>query len=68
MLGPLPLVHQVAVGMAAVLTCAALGLWLGWLVPLSIVPATLALLGAAVGAVAAYVLLHDSTRRPASRP
>lgn len=66
MLGPLPLVYQLVVGTAAVVTGAALVLWLGWLLPVTVVPSTLVLLGAVVGGLAAYVLLHDSPRRPAS--
>lgn len=68
MLGPLPRIHQVAVAAACLIVCTFLALWIGWVLPITVMPSTLVLLGACAGGAAAYLLLHDSTRRPASGP
>lgn len=67
MLGPLPLLHQIVVGIAALVVGSALGLWLGWALPVEVDPSALGFVGSAVGTLVAYLLLHDSHQRPASR-
>lgn len=67
MLGPLPLLHQVVVVLAAILTGATLGFWTGGVLPLGVEATTLGELGAVAGGLVAYLLLHDTSHRPASR-
>ena len=58
MLGPLPRLHRPTVLIAAVLAGPAVALWVGWFLPIHVLPTALATLGILAGAGAAYALIH----------
>ena len=59
MLGPLPALHRYLLVVAALVVCVGIGLWFGAVpqIPLNLRVGLLA--GAAAGAAAAFVLVHD---------
>ena len=59
MLGPLPALHRYVLVVAALVVCVGIGLWFGAVpqIPLNLRVGLLA--GAAAGAAAAFVLVHD---------
>jgi hypothetical protein len=59
MLGPLPALHRYLLVVAALVVCVGIGLWFGAVpeLPLNLRVGLLA--GAAAGAAAAFVLVHD---------
>ena len=59
MFGPLPALHRFVLVLAAVVVCLGIGFWLGAMpeVPLNLRVGVL--VGAALGAAAAFVLVHD---------
>ncbi|WP_426244086.1 hypothetical protein [Nocardioides sp. LHG3406-4] len=59
MIGPLPRLHRIGVLAAVLLVCAAIGAWLGSSPSIPFLVGTGLVGGAAVGAVAAYALLHQ---------
>jgi uncharacterized membrane protein YdjX (TVP38/TMEM64 family) len=65
MLGPLPALHRFVLVLAALVVCVGIGLWFGAIseVPLNLRLGLLA--GAAAGAAAAFVLVHDFHHREA---
>ena len=67
MLGPLPTLHRFVLVLAALLVCVGAGLWLSVApdVPLNLRVGLV--VGAAVGAAAAFVLVHDFHRRESAR-
>lgn len=67
MFGPLPALHRLVLVLAALVVCVGIGLWFGAVpeIPLNLRVGLLA--GAAAGAAAAFVLVHDFHDRHASR-
>jgi len=65
MLGPLPALHRFVLVLTALVVCVGIGLWFGAVpeVPLNLRLGLLA--GAAAGAAAAFVLVHDFHQREA---
>ena len=63
MLGPLPALHRYVLVLAALVVCVGIGLWFGAVpeVPLNLRVGLVA--GAAAGAAAAFVLVHDFHQR-----
>ena len=59
MLGPLPTLHRLLLGAAAVFFFAGAGAWLVWFTHMPVVASGAAALGAAAGTLAAYLLVHD---------
>ena len=59
MLGPLPALHRYVLVLAALVVCVGIGLWFGAVpeLPLNLRVGLVA--GAAAGAAAAFVLVHD---------
>ena len=59
MLGPLPALHRYVLVVAALVVCVGIGLWFGAVpeLPLNLRVGLVA--GAAAGAAAAFVLVHD---------
>ncbi len=63
MFGPLPTLHRLVLVTGALVVCVGIGLWLGAVpeIPLNLRVGLLA--GAAAGAAAAFVLVHDFHHR-----
>ena len=63
MLGPLPALHRYLLVIAALVVCVGIGLWFGAVpeLPLNLRVGLVA--GAAAGAAAAFVLVHDFHQR-----
>jgi hypothetical protein len=63
MLGPLPALHRYLLVVAALVVCVGIGLWFGAVpeLPLNLRVGLVA--GAAAGAAAAFVLVHDFHRQ-----
>ncbi len=60
MLGPLPKLYRVVVSVAALLLFVAGGAWAAFMLPYPILISAGASFGLALGAVCAYLLLHQS--------
>lgn len=67
MLGPLPQLYRVVVAVTAVVLFVAGGAWAAFMLPYPILVSVGASIGLAVGALCAYLLLHESRHAPASR-
>lgn len=59
MLGPLPRMYRIVVAVTAVTICAAGGVWAAFMLPYPILSSIGASIGLAVGALCAFVLLHQ---------
>ncbi len=59
MAGPLPRLYRIVIVVAMLLICSAAGAWLGASPSLPFLTGTGMLVGALVGVVAAYALLHQ---------
>ena len=64
MLGPLPPLHRWIVCLATLVGCIGAGAWLAFTLKMPDVTASGALVGAALGAVAVVLLLHDFRPHP----
>lgn len=67
MLGPLPKLHRLLVSTAAVLVFAIGGAWAAFKVPYPVLVSVGASIGLAVGAVCAYLLVHQPVASPQRR-
>ncbi len=68
MLGPLPQLYRVAVGVAALAVFVAGGAWAAFVLPYPILVSVGASVGLAIGALCAFLLLHESSRSPQATP
>lgn len=59
MLGPLPALHRYVLVLAALVVCVGIGLWFGAVPELPLNLRVGLVVGAAAGAAAAFVLVHD---------
>lgn len=59
MLGPLPKLYRVVVSIAALLVFVGVGAWTAFMLPYPILVSAGASVGLGVGAVCAYLLLHE---------
>ncbi len=67
MFAPLPFLYRIVVSVLAVLTCLGLGAWLTFVAELPVLTSVGAGVGAALGLVASYVLVHDFHHRQTQR-
>lgn len=67
MLGPLPKLYRLIVLLAALVVFVAAGAWAAFMLPYPILLSAGAGVGLAVGALCAYLLLHDTRHGPASQ-
>lgn len=65
MFGPLPQLHRLFFVSVALLVCVGAGAWLAYMTPIPLMWTTGALLGAALGVVATFVLVHQPPAQPA---
>lgn len=68
MLGPLPKLYRVAVGVAALVLFVAAGAWAAFVIPYPILVSVGASVGLAFGALCAFLLLRDAHRTPQASP
>jgi ABC-type uncharacterized transport system permease subunit len=67
-LGPLPPLHRWIVCIAALVGCIGAGAWIAFTLEMPNVTVSGALVGAALGAVAVALLLHEDRPHPHPRP
>ncbi len=70
MFGPLPQLHRLLFVTVALLVCVGLGAWVAYMTPIPLLWTSGAALGAVLGAVATYLLVHQphaATARHVSR-
>lgn len=67
MLGPLPRLYRFVLAVIAVVVFLGAGAWIAQFTALPMLASVGAGVGAAIGLVAAYLLVHDFTARPEHR-
>ncbi len=65
MFGPLPTLHRFALVVAALVVCTGIGVWVGVMPEIPLNLRVGLVVGTAAGAMAAFVLVHDSHQRHA---
>jgi hypothetical protein len=66
-LGPLPKLHRTVVTLAAVVVFVAVGAWAAFMLPYQELVSVGASVGLGVGAICAYLLVHQSHASPQPR-